>query len=65
MKTSPKIGRLSKSINNHIHLHHNKVNNPDINAKVNVMICGALELSKYHSNYPPHGIYGYQNMTHS
>jgi hypothetical protein len=39
--------------------------NSDINAKVNVELCGDLEFSKYHSNYPPHKIYDCGNMTHS
>ncbi|MCI45375.1 hypothetical protein A2U01_0066614 [Trifolium medium] len=33
------------------------IDNRDINAKVNVELCVALEHSKYHSNYLPHGIY--------
>jgi hypothetical protein len=33
---------------------------PDINAKVVVELCGALELFKYHSNYPPYEIYDYE-----
>jgi hypothetical protein len=30
--------------------------NPNINAKVNVELCGVLEHSKYYSNYPPNEI---------